>query len=194
MPETLLPTSGAFAGDVHLFPVRVYYEDTDAGGIVYHANYLRYCERARSEMLRLGGVPHADQVAATGVAFAVRHCTLDFLKPARLEETLIVATRVTALTGATATLRQIIRRLPDGVGPDGIGPDDGEELVRVGIKLACITADGRPTRVPAAARAALARWQAAEGFRWQAAEGSRWQVAEEGLKGDPVGDDPGLSA
>lgn len=150
-------TAGLFQGDAHLYPVRVYYEDTDAGGIVYHANYLRFAERARTEMLRAAGVPHAQQVAQTGAAFAVRHCAVDFLRPARLEDALVVVTRITSLTGATVGAEQIIRRLPEGAAPDQA--EEGEVLVRVTLKLACITSDGRPTRVPAAARAALERWR-----------------------------------
>jgi acyl-CoA thioester hydrolase len=158
--------SGHMVGDVHHFPVRVYYEDTDAGGIVYHANYLRYAERARTEMLRVLGVPHAEQVAETGVAFAVRRCTMDFLAPARLENTLLVRSRITGVTGATVLAEQTIYRPqsggivpPDTATPDMVTPDTGEDqiLVRLSLKLACINAQGRAVRVPTPVAQAFAR-------------------------------------
>ena len=80
--------SGMVADGVHVFPVRVYYEDTDAGGIVYYANYLKFAERARTELLRIAGITHSDLMAESGVAFAVRHCAADFIKPARLDDPL----------------------------------------------------------------------------------------------------------
>ncbi|MEA1650402.1 YbgC/FadM family acyl-CoA thioesterase [Nitrospirillum sp. BR 11164] len=155
--------SGHMVDDVHHFPVRVYYEDTDAGGIVYHANYLRYAERARTEMLRTLGVPHAKQVAATGVAFAVRRCTMDFLAPARLEDTLLVRSRITSVTGATVLAEQTIYRPQSGgiVAPGMATPDMGkgedQVLVRLSLKLACINAQGRAVRVPTPVAEAFAR-------------------------------------
>ncbi|MDZ5647545.1 YbgC/FadM family acyl-CoA thioesterase [Nitrospirillum sp. BR 11828] len=150
--------SGYMVGDVHHFPVRVYYEDTDAGGIVYHANYLRYAERARTEMLRVLGVPHAEQVAATGVAFAVRRCVMDFLAPARLEETLEVRSRITGVTGATVLAEQTIYRPQSGGSmPTAIVGGDAQTLVRLSLKLACINAQGRAVRVPTPVAQAFAR-------------------------------------
>ncbi|MBB6249938.1 YbgC/FadM family acyl-CoA thioesterase [Nitrospirillum iridis] len=150
--------SGQMAGDVHVFPVRVYYEDTDAGGIVYHANYLRYAERARTEMLRVLGVPHAAQVAATGVAFAVRRCTADFLAPARLEDTLVVRSRITGVTGATIVAEQTIYRPQSGGRvPAGAAEPEDQVLVRLSLKLACINAQGRAVRVPTPVAQAFAR-------------------------------------
>ena len=74
--------SGTVQGDVHHFPLRVYYEDTDAAGIVYYANYLKFAERARTEMLRLLGFEHGEMRRDSGRAFAVRHCSADYLAPA----------------------------------------------------------------------------------------------------------------
>ena len=82
---------------VHRFPVRVYYEDTDAAGIVYYANYLKFAERARSEWLREIGGDEAKAMKASGLLFVVRRCEIDYLQPARLDELLEVTTRVTAL-------------------------------------------------------------------------------------------------
>ncbi len=91
MTEALLPASGAFDGKSHLLPVRVYYEDTDFTGVVYHANYLRYFERGRSEFLRLAGVSHTQLRAQDDpMAFVVARMEIDFKKPARIDDALIV--------------------------------------------------------------------------------------------------------
>ncbi|HYD17408.1 MAG TPA: YbgC/FadM family acyl-CoA thioesterase [Patescibacteria group bacterium] len=85
----------------HTLPIRVYYEDTDAAGIVYHANYLRFAERGRTEMLRTAGFEHAKILAETDVAFTVISMNINFKIPAKLDETLIVETRMVAIGGAT---------------------------------------------------------------------------------------------
>lgn len=127
----------------HRHALRVYYEDTDAGGIVYYANYLKFAERARTEMMRQAGVPHAEMVARDGVMFAVRRCEVDYLGSARLDDLLDIETRLLKVGGASLEAEQIIRR-------------DGDDLARLRIRLACIDRDGRPARLPAAVRAALA--------------------------------------
>ena len=127
----------------HSFPLRVYYEDTDAAGMVYHANYLKFAERGRSEMLRGMGFPHKRLAAEDGVGFAVRRCAVEYLAPARLEDALVVDTMLGAAGAATLNLRQQIRR-------------DGEGLADLDILVACIGRDGRPRRLPSALRAALA--------------------------------------
>lgn len=129
------------SGTVHRFPVRVYYEDTDAAGIVYYANYLKFAERARSEWLR--EFAESASLKASGLVFVVRRCEIDYLLPARLDELLEVVTRVTAFAGATLDLEQTARR-------------DGVDLVVMTVTLACLNAAGRPARLPAALRAALA--------------------------------------
>jgi acyl-CoA thioester hydrolase len=135
-----LPREGAVADGAHLFPVRVYYEDTDAAGIVYYANYLRFAERARSEMLRRFGIAAARD---TGFVFVVRRCDAEYLRPARLDDDLVVATRLAGLGAATLDLDQEVRR-------------DGTLLVRLALRIACLGPAGRPTRLPAALRSALA--------------------------------------
>src|SRR5690349_2633990 len=92
---------GRIVGDTHYFPVRVYYEDTDAGGLVFHANYLLYAERARTELLRLGGVEHRRLAAELGVFFAIRRCEIDYRAPARLDDALEVETKITDIRGAS---------------------------------------------------------------------------------------------
>lgn len=126
---------------VHRFPVRVYYEDTDAAGIVYYANYLKFAERARSEWLR--EFTESASLKASGLVFVVRRCEIDYLLPARLDDLLEVATRVTGFVGATLDLEQTVRR-------------DDADLVVMTVTLACLSSAGRPARLPAALRAALA--------------------------------------
>ena len=127
----------------HRYAVRVYYEDTDAGGVVYHANYLRFAERARTEALRAQGVPHGEMVETHGVMFMVRRIKLDYLQPARLDDLLAVVTEPQAVRAASADLRQIVWR--------------GEaRLVEIFLQLACVRlSDGRPARLPPRWRVAL---------------------------------------
>ena len=141
-----LNPGGGWAGARHRWAMRVYYEDTDAGGVVYHANYLRFAERARTEALRDFGVPHAEMVSQHGVMFMVRRIKVDYLGSARLDDPLIVTTHPLDVGAASATLRQSIAR-------------DGEDrtLVVVDIQLACVRlADQRPARIPPRWREALA--------------------------------------
>lgn len=121
----------------HLHPIRVYWEDTDAGGIVYHSNYLNFAERARTEMVRDLGIKQSE-LAEQGYAFAVRRASMDFLKSARLDDLLQVESTPSGLGGASLEVHQVIRRL-----------DDGAELVRLDVKLAFIRLDGKPARIPA---------------------------------------------
>jgi acyl-CoA thioester hydrolase len=121
----------------------VYYEDTDAAGMVYHANYLKFAERGRSEMLRSLGFPHRKLGKEEGVGFAVRRCVIEYLAPARLEDALIVDTTLTGVGAATLQVRQRISR-------------GSELLADLDILVACIGRDGRPRRLPSALRTALA--------------------------------------
>ncbi len=131
----------AAAADEHIFRLRVYYEDTDAGGVVYYANYLRFAERARTEMLRDRGIESSRLMAEEGVAFAVRRCAADYLRPARLDDRLEVRTRLKALGGASLDLEQRIVREADGA-----------EAVRLDLTLACMTLAGKAARIPATVR------------------------------------------
>ena len=128
--------TGRLDGRRHHYPVRVYYEDTDAAGVVYHSRYLHFLERARTEMLRCLGMPHAQMVADFGTMFALRRCELDFIGPARLDDSLEIETGLVELRGASLCLGQTIRRGSD-------------HLVEAVVRLACITASGRPARMPA---------------------------------------------
>jgi acyl-CoA thioester hydrolase len=138
-----LPRDGVVGDGAYLFPVRVYYEDTDAAGLVYYANYLKFAERARTEMLRRLGVEQERLRAETGLVFVVRRCTADYLLPARLDDDLVVVTRLKALGGASLDLDQDVRR-GDAV------------LVRLAFQIACLGQGGRPQRLSPVLRAALA--------------------------------------
>jgi acyl-CoA thioester hydrolase len=136
------------AHGVHVFPVRVYYEDTDAAGVVYYANYLRFAERARTEMLRgLGG--SQELLAAEGLAFAVRRCSMEFMKPARLDDLLEVKTRLTDVGGASLVADQRVTR-------------QSTELVRMEMMLACLSPAGKPARLPSALRTRFKDFQSTE--------------------------------
>lgn len=136
--------AGRLEGGAHILPVRVYYEDTDFSGVVYHASYLRFLERGRTDFLRLAGVDqsrlHAD---GEGMIFAVRRMTVDFLKPARMDDVLVVETRTQEVRGASLVVAQRIRR--------------GEEAILAAEVRVAALAGGRPARIPDALRAVLAQ-------------------------------------
>ena len=138
----MVDAPAAVPGGEHIFALRVYYEDTDAGGVVYYANYLRFAERARTEMIRALGIAHSELAGRAGAAFAVRHCEADYLRPARLDDWLTVHTRLVDVAGASLRASQVVRR-------------DGEDLVRLDVRLAFMTQDGRPKRLPRDVRATL---------------------------------------
>lgn len=139
-----LPTSGRISDGAHVLPLRVYYEDTDAAGIVYYANWLRFLERGRTELLRLLGQEHSALREERGVNWVVRRCTIDYLKPARLDDTMEIVTSCGELRGASLDMVQQARR--------------GEEtLVRADLVVACMGEDGRPVRLPPHVRTALAQ-------------------------------------
>ena len=120
----------------HRLQVRVYYEDTDAAGIVYHASYLRFAERGRTEMLRSLGFGQAELRRDHGVVFAIRRCSLDFVAPARLDDLLTVETAPERLGGARLVAAQTVLL-------------DERPLVRLKVELAVLGADDlRPRRLP----------------------------------------------
>ena len=128
------PTAGRFAGREHRLPVRVYYEDTDFTGLVYHANYVRYFERGRSDCLRLMGIGHAELLDGDQpMAFVVSKMELRFLKPARIDDELVVRTFYEAVKGPRLLIRQEIARGEDA-------------LCRADVEVVCIHMDGRPRR------------------------------------------------
>lgn len=140
------PAAGRFDGKVHLLPIRVYYEDTDFSGIVYHANYLRYLERGRSDFLRLAGINHTElRQLEHPIAFAVVHMDLAFRKAARIDDALVVRTHYEAASGARFTARQRIERGPD-------------VLLEATVQAVCIGMDGRARRPPPPVAERLKAW------------------------------------
>ena len=124
------------------WPIRVYYEDTDAGGVVFYANYLRYLERARSEWLRSLGFEQDALMQDPGILFAVRRVEVDYERPARFNEQLNVLSTVQGCRGASLDFAQRVERVSDGA-----------VLCRAVVRVACIDAQNmRPARIPAAIR------------------------------------------
>jgi acyl-CoA thioester hydrolase len=130
------PLSGELTGDGHRTWARVYYADTDFSGVVYHARYLEFLERGRSDFLRLVGVHHNELIEqANAIVWVVRRMDIRFLRPARIDDVLTVETRTVAVSGARITMHQRILR--------------GEEaLIEAEVEAATIGTDGRPRRFP----------------------------------------------
>lgn len=133
----------------HKLQIRVYYEDTDAGGIVYYANYLKFAERARTEMLRAGGLDQSRIFADQGLMFAVRRCSVDYLRPARLDDLLTVSTGLLAARGARIDLEQRVHNTGD----------ENHDLAILTVQLACLDRRGRAVRWPAEILSLLENWR-----------------------------------
>lgn len=129
--------------EAHVFHTRVYWEDTDGAGIVFYANYFKFAERARTEMLRAIGIEQRCMLDETGIAFAVQRCACEYLRPARLDDSLAIVSRVTLARGASLDLHQQVR-CADAV------------LAELDVTIVCIGRDGRPARLPPGVRHALA--------------------------------------
>ncbi len=140
------PSAGWFEGREHRLPVRIYYEDTDFTGLVYHANYVRYFERGRSDFLRLAGISHSDLLARDDpAAFVITRMELDFRVPARIDDALLVVTTYDRVKGPRLYITQKIMR--------------GETLIaQAVVEAACIGLDGRPRKPPAGMAATLSPW------------------------------------
>ena len=133
----ILPAAGKVVGDVFVFPLRVYYEDTDAGGIVYYANYLKFAERARTEFLRMLEIHQQQDLEQKQSGFIVRSCHIEYLKSAVLDDALLVTNQVTEVGAASAVVMQEIRRGSD-------------VLATIEVKVIYMNiATHRPTRIPA---------------------------------------------
>ena len=115
------------------FPVIIYWEDTDAGGIVYHANYLKFTERARTDLLKFIGINQQQMMADDAPNFVVRDCTIEFLRPAKLEDVLTVKTSLIEIKSATLRMQQDIFR-------------GDEVLIKSAVRIACLQKNGRPAR------------------------------------------------
>ncbi len=133
----MTPSAGAFEGREHRLAVRVYYEDTDFTGVVYHANYARYFERGRSDYLRLAGIVHRDLLARPDpCAFVVTRLCIDFRAAARIDDALVVRTTYDAIKGGRMFISQTLTRGPD-------------PIAEARVEAACIALDGRARRPPA---------------------------------------------
>ena len=139
-PEGLPGIAGRIREGLHVLPVRVYYEDTDFSGAVYHANYLKFCERARSDALRLLGIHHSELKGKLG--FVVRQIACDDLKPAGIDDMLVVETRFIEIGGARLEIDQRIGR-------------EGETIFKAKVTVALVDAQGRPKRIPDDMRRAM---------------------------------------
>jgi acyl-CoA thioester hydrolase len=140
--------SGRIEGDTHILPVRVYFEDTDFTGLVYHANFLKFCERGRSDFIRMLGIDHrslANPKEGEPSVFVVRRIEVDYLKPARIDEVLEVVTRCAEMGGATLVLSQEVRR-------------DGVALARLKVSVVLVSEAGKPQRLGQLVRGALERF------------------------------------
>jgi acyl-CoA thioester hydrolase len=131
--------SGWWADQVHHYPLRVYYADTDAAGVVYHGTYLDFAERARTEMMRLIGLGQEWPPSGDRLAFVVRACDIDYRRSARLDDLLMIRSHLVSMSGASFRIEQDVCR-------------DGEVLVRLGLTLVCIREVGHATRIPEALR------------------------------------------
>ncbi|VVE17221.1 tol-pal system-associated acyl-CoA thioesterase [Pandoraea capi] len=128
--------------------IRVYYEDTDAGGVVFYANYLKFFERARTEWLRSLGIEQLELARNTGMIFIVRATALDYMSPARLDDLVVIKSRIERVGGASVDfLQEAWRDAPDGT---------SELLARGSIKIGCVTAQTlRPGKIPPHVRLAM---------------------------------------
>lgn len=136
MGEKVMPAAGKISGKSFFYPIRVYYEDTDAGGIVYYANYLKFAERARSEFLRALNINQQQNLTENHTGFIVRSCQIDYLSSAVLDDALTVLCNVSEVGGASAIIHQEILR-------------DDTLLARLDIKVVYMNiATHRPTRIP----------------------------------------------
>lgn len=129
------PPTGQFEGPLHRFGVRVYYEDTDLSGVVYHANYLRWFERARSDMVRLLGIDQRAAIERGEGAYAVADLQLAYKSPARLDDAVLIETRCTRIGAASLGMHQRALR-------------DGTLLTEVTLRVGFVAPDGRPRRQP----------------------------------------------
>ena len=140
--------AGRIEGETHVLPIRVYFEDTDCAGVVYHANFLKFCERARSDFIRLLGIEAtnlADPAQGEPSVFVVRRVEIDYLKPGRMDDLLEVVTTCAEIGSASLVLQQDVMR-------------DGALLVRALVTVVLVSRAGKPQRLGTLVRGALQRF------------------------------------
>lgn len=140
--------AGRIEGETHVLPVRVYFEDTDCAGVVYHANFIKFCERARSDFIRLLGIDAtrlAEPKEGEPAVFVVRRVEIDYLKPGRMDDLLEVVTTCAEIGSASLVLQQDVRR-------------DGAPIVRARVTVVLVSRAGKPQRIGNLVREALQRF------------------------------------
>ena len=140
--------AGRIEGETHVLPVRVYFEDTDCAGVVYHANFLKFCERGRSDFIRLLGIEHqglANPEQGEPSVFVVRRVEIDYLKPGRMDDVLEIVTSCAEIGTASLVLQQDVRR-------------DGTLIVSARVSVVLVSRAGKPQRLGALVRGALQRF------------------------------------
>ena len=142
------PISGIWLDNIHRYRTRIYYDATDAGGIVYHADYLVLAEHARTESLRSCEINQIDILEEQGVTLAVRYCSIDFKNPAHLDDLIEIQTEFNSVSGAKIEVNQTIYKITDGI-------VDESWLVQLNVQLVCINSRGRATRFPRLVRQAI---------------------------------------
>jgi len=148
MTENWPELAGRIEGEIHVLPLRVYFEDTDCGGVVYHANFLKFCERGRSDFVRLLGIDAnglANPEAGEPAIFVVRHVEIDYFKPGRMDDVLEVVTSCVEIGSASLKLRQDVRR-------------DGTLIARALVTVVLVGRSGKAQRLGALVRNALQRF------------------------------------
>ena len=148
MREKWPDLAGRIEGDTHVLPVRVYFEDTDCAGVVYHANFIKFCERGRSDFIRLLGIDQtglANADAGEPAVFVVRHIAIDYLKPGRMDDVLEIVTSCAEIGSASLKLRQDVRR-------------DGTLIAHALVTVVLVGRSGKPQRLGAIVRNALQRF------------------------------------
>ena len=136
MTDSLSPTSGAIVAGLHRLPLRIYYEDTDAGGIVYHSQYLNFMERGRTEMLRLCGFEHSAMMTTqtSPTLLVVKSMNIDFARPATIDDEIVVETRISKLGAASMMMQQVVKSAD-------------EVLITAEVKVGVLGADKRPKKM-----------------------------------------------
>jgi acyl-CoA thioester hydrolase len=148
MKQTWPDLAGRIEGETHILPIRVYFEDTDCAGVVYHANFLKFCERGRSDFIRLLGIDAqslASPEQGEPAVFVVRRVEIDYLKPGRMDDVLEIVTSCAEIGSASLVLQQEVRR-------------DGTLLARARVSVVLVSRAGKPQRLGALVRNALQRF------------------------------------
>lgn len=142
----IAPAAGAWDGKDFLYPIRVFYEDTDLSGFVYHASYVRFFERGRSEALRATGVSHLDLLALQPPAgLVVRRLVVDYRLPCRIDDVVLIRSKFLSARGARMMIEQVMER-------------DEAIVATAELEVAMISLDGRPRKLPSDLAAKLGPW------------------------------------